>query len=135
MAHGLEVRVPLLDRRLVEFALSLPDRLLIRPGHTKILFRRAIEKWLPPEVLSRPKYGFSPPFKEWVRAGRGEKALRRLRSGSLCRDGLLDVRALERRIAAGMPRRWNKLWLLLVLEHWYGTWIAKSRAPVQSVPA
>ena len=135
MAHGLEVRVPLLDRRLVEFALALPDRLLLRPGHTKILFRRAIEKWVPGEILARPKYGFSPPFKDWVRAGRGEKALRRLRSGSLCRDGLLDVRALERRIAAGMPRRWNKLWLLLVLEHWYGTWIAKSKFPLQSVPA
>jgi asparagine synthase (glutamine-hydrolysing) len=135
MAHGLEVRVPLLDRRLVEFALSLPDHLLVRPGHTKILFRRAIEEWVPREILDRPKYGFSPPFKEWVRSGGGGKALRRLRSGSLCRDGLLDVRALERRISSGMPRRWNKLWLLLVLEHWYETWISKSTRLAERVPA
>ena len=135
MAHGLEVRVPLLDRRIVEFALSLPDSLLVRPGRTKILFRRAIEEWVPREILNRPKYGFSPPFKNWVRTGGGEKALARLRSGALVRDGLLNVRALEKRIASGMPRRWNKLWLLLVLEHWYGTWIAKSRDPAERIPA
>ena len=128
MAHGLEVRVPLLDRRLVEFALSLPDALLVRPGDTKILFRRAIESWLPREILERPKYGFSPPFKDWVKAGRGGDAIRRLRRGFLCRDGILDVDALERRVAGGMPRRWNKLWLLLVLEHWYENWIVRSRA-------
>ncbi|MGH9441619.1 MAG: asparagine synthase (glutamine-hydrolyzing) [Thermoanaerobaculia bacterium] len=135
MAHGLEVRVPLLDRALVEFAMSLPDDMLLRPGKTKILFRRAIESWLPREILDRPKYGFSPPFKQWVRSGGGEKALGQLRTGSLSQDGLLDVRALERRVAGGMPRRWNKVWLLLVLEHWYKTWIVDSRVRAESVPA
>ncbi len=134
MAHGLEVRDPLLDRALVEFALSLPDELLVRPGHTKILFRRAIEDWLPREILNRPKYGFSPPFKDWVRSGGGSDAFARLRKGFLSRDGILDVRALERRVSSGMPRRWNKVWLLLVLEHWYGTWIGKSRSEARSIP-
>jgi len=123
MAHGLEVRVPLLDHRVVELALSLPDALLVRPGATKILFRRAIEPWVPAEILDRPKYGFSPPFKGWVRADAGKEGLARLRDGWLCRDGIMDLRAMERRTASGMPRRWNKLWLLLVLEHWYRKWI------------
>ena len=126
MAHGLEVRVPLLDRAVVEFALSLPDHLLVRPGATKILFRRAIEPWLPRPILTRPKYGFSPPFKQWVRAGGGEKALGDLRRGFLVRDGVVDLNAVERRIAGGMPRRWNKLWLLTVLESWYRRWIVKA---------
>ncbi|HET7453646.1 MAG TPA: asparagine synthase C-terminal domain-containing protein, partial [Thermoanaerobaculia bacterium] len=124
MAHGLEVRVPLLDRRLVEFALSLPDAELVRPGTTKILFRRAIGPWLPSAILDRRKYGFSPPFKQWVSRDGGKSALELLRGGALSRDGLLDVRAFERRIAAGMPRRWNKLWLLVVAERWYRRWIA-----------
>ena len=127
MAHGLEVRVPLLDRRLVEFALSLPDAELVRPGATKILFRRAIAPWLPTAILDRPKYGFSPPFKQWVSEDGGRAALALLRRSPLVRDGLLDPRALERRIAAGMSRRWNKLWLLVVLERWYRRWIAAAR--------
>jgi asparagine synthase (glutamine-hydrolysing) len=135
MVHGLEVRVPLLDRRVVEFGLSLPDELLVRPGRTKILFRQAIETWLPREILDRIKYGFSPPFKQWARAGGGLAAFRRLRNGSLCRDGLLDVRALERRVARGMPRRWNKVWLLLVLDHWYENWIARPVPEVEKIPA
>jgi len=129
MAHGLEVRVPLLDRRVVEFALGLADDQLVRPGATKILFRRAIEPWLPREILERPKYGFSPPFKQWVAAGNGRPALDRLRRGPLARDGIVDVRALERRIASGMSKRWNKLWLLVVLDRWYARWIAGSRSP------
>jgi asparagine synthase (glutamine-hydrolysing) len=124
MAHGLEVRVPLLDRSVVEFALSLTDEQLVRPGSTKILFRKSIAPWLPRPILERPKYGFSPPFKRWVRAEGGEKALCRLRNGILAREGIVDVAAVERRIAAGMPRRWNKLWLLLVLESWYRRWVA-----------
>src|SRR5512142_386183 len=108
MAHGLEVRVPLLDRRVVEFALSLADEQLVRPGATKILFRRAIAPWLPQEILDRPKYGFSPPFKQWVAADNGRPALDRLRRGALARAGIVDVRGLERRIARGMSKRWNK---------------------------
>jgi asparagine synthase (glutamine-hydrolysing) len=127
MAHGLEVRVPLLDRRLVEFALGLADDQLVRPGATKILFRRAIEPWLPREILDRPKYGFSPPFKQWVAAANGRPALDRLRRGALAKDGIVDVRALERRIASGMSKRWNKLWLLVVLDRWYSRWISGVR--------
>jgi asparagine synthase (glutamine-hydrolysing) len=126
MAHGLEVRVPLLDRRVVEFALSLADEQLVRPGATKILFRRSIAPWLPKEILDRPKYGFSPPFKQWVAAGGGRPALDRLKRGALARDGIVDVRALERRIAAGMGKRWNKLWLLVVLDRWYARWVAEA---------
>lgn len=137
MAHGLEVRVPLLDRRLVEFCLSLPDHLLVRPGASKILFRRAIEPWLPRPILDRPKYGFSPPFKQWVRAGGGEKALNNLRRGYLARDGVVDLNAVERRIAGGMPRRWNKLWLLTVLEAWYRRWVVEGAhaSPANAEPA
>ena len=128
MAHGLEVRVPLLDRRVVELALSLPDEALVRPGATKILFRDAIAPWLPAAIMARPKYGFSPPFKRWVSAERGRIALERLRRGPLAADGLLDVRALSRRVTAGMPKRWNKLWQLVVFDRWYRRWIVGTAA-------
>ena len=59
MAHGLEVRVPFLDRDLVEFAWSIPSRLKMRGNTTKHLFRRAMSGMLPEHTLKKPKWGFS----------------------------------------------------------------------------
>lgn len=125
MAHGLEVRVPLLDHRLVEMALSLPDRLLASARQTKILFREAIRPWVAPAIASRGKYGFSPPFKSWASENDGTTLLAALENGRLRRDGLLRVDRLARLIEAGVPRRWNKLWLMFTLEAWYRRWIVE----------
>jgi len=69
MAHGLEVRVPLLDHRLVEFALSLPPRWLVSPlpVEGKRLLRDVAIPLLPPRVLNRPKQGFVVPLNNWMR--------------------------------------------------------------------
>jgi asparagine synthase (glutamine-hydrolysing) len=68
MAHGLEVRVPLLDHRLVEFALSLPPRWLVSPlpVEGKRLLRGVAIPLLPPRILDRPKQGFVVPLNEWM---------------------------------------------------------------------
>jgi len=57
MACSLEVRVPLLDHTLVEFALTIPIELKVKGMHTKHLFRQALAPWLPPIILNRPKRG------------------------------------------------------------------------------
>ena len=67
MARSLEVRVPLLDVELVEFAATLPQSLRIRSGRLKYLFRKAMTPLLPRTVLSKPKQGFSAPVGEWLR--------------------------------------------------------------------
>jgi asparagine synthase (glutamine-hydrolysing) len=67
MAHGLEVRVPLLSRALVEFSLSLPDRAKRHLGKGKRVLRQAIEPRAPREALHRPKAGFLPPVDRWFR--------------------------------------------------------------------
>lgn len=123
MALGLEARVPLLDRQLVEYAFSLPPERLVQPGSTKIAFREAIAPWLPAEILTRPKYGFSPPFKSWVQGPRQEAALSLLARGDLAADGILDVAEVRSLVRRGSPRRNGKLWLLLNLEAWYRRWI------------
>lgn len=68
MAHGLEVRVPLLDHRLVEFALSLPPRWLVSPlpVEGKRLLRDVATPLLPPRILDRPKQGFVVPLNKWM---------------------------------------------------------------------
>jgi asparagine synthase (glutamine-hydrolysing) len=125
MAVGLEARVPLLDRGLVEYAFSLPARRLLRPGATKIAFRAAVEPWIPESIRTRPKAGFSPPFKGWIRGPGRESALRMLERGFLSSDGVIDAAAFRALVEGGTQRRHNKLWLLLSLEAWYGRWIAR----------
>lgn len=126
MAAGLECRVPLLDRKLVEYAFSLRPQRLLRPGATKVAFREAVEPWVPEAVRKRPKAGFSPPFKRWVGGPERESALRMLEGDLLASDGVIDATAVRALVERGAQRRYNKLWLLLCLEAWYGRWIRRS---------
>ena len=66
MACSLEVRVPLLDHTLVEFALSMPMDLKLKRFRTKHVLREALAPWLPPAVLRQPKRGFNPPLEFWL---------------------------------------------------------------------
>lgn len=67
MAHALEIRSPLLDYRIIEFAATLPDHLKLDKNKGKIVLRSLAEKRLPKEVLSHPKAGFSIPAAQWLR--------------------------------------------------------------------
>jgi asparagine synthase (glutamine-hydrolysing) len=69
MANSLEVRVPFLDYRLVEFIESLPPGLKLRGFTGKYLHKKALEKWLPKDVIYRQKKGFVNPIEEWFRTG------------------------------------------------------------------
>ena len=128
MSVGLEARVPLLDRRLVEYAFSLPPARLLEPGRTKIAFRRAVEPWVPEQIRTRAKAGFSPPFRRWIGGPARETAFRMLDRGNLARDRVLDPRAVRTLFRARTQRRYNKLWMLLNLESWYTRWIVRPRA-------
>jgi len=66
MANGLEVRVPLLDYKLVEFAMALPDRFQLNGRTTKYLFKKAMEGYLPRKILYRAKRGFNSPVAHWI---------------------------------------------------------------------
>ncbi|HET9130282.1 MAG TPA: asparagine synthase C-terminal domain-containing protein, partial [Terriglobia bacterium] len=72
MANSLEARVPLLDFRIVEFVESLPPNLRLRPLCAKYLHKKAIEKWLPNEVVYRQKKGFINPVDKWLRGSMGD---------------------------------------------------------------
>ncbi len=123
MAAGLEARVPLLDRQLLEYAFSLPPERIVRPGATKIAFREAIRPWLPEAILTRSKSGFSPPFKRWVGGEARQTALRILEESDLAADGVIDPRGVRVLVESGTQRRHSKLWMLLNLEAWYRRWI------------
>jgi asparagine synthase (glutamine-hydrolysing) len=67
MAVGLEAREPLLDHRLMEFAASLPENMRVRRGQGKYLMKHTMERYLPKDILYRPKMGFVTPIAQWLR--------------------------------------------------------------------
>src|SRR5205807_8613959 len=69
MAHSMEVRTPFLDFRLAELACSIPGSLKIRDGKLKYILRRVAARYVPPEILARPKEGFVLPKNSWLRQG------------------------------------------------------------------
>ena len=136
MAHSLELRSPLLDHRVVELGLALPETLKFRGREGKVAFRRAFADELPPPVAARGKSGFGVPLARWFRA--------ELRP--LARDLLLDDRArsrgwfraetVERVLAEHAAERADHghvLWTLCMLELWQRTHVdaeAPAAAPV-----
>ena len=81
MAHSLEVRAPMLDHRLIEFCFSqVPDHWKVNNGEARRLQRLLAERWLPPDLDTRRKQGFSIPVNEWLRAEGENKLMSRMES-------------------------------------------------------
>jgi asparagine synthase (glutamine-hydrolysing) len=119
MAHGLETRVPLLDRRLVEFALALPPGQKIRGRTKKYVFKAAVEPLLPREIVHRKKSGFNAPASPWSRGALRQYVSRIVVAG----DGPvpLDRAALQRLVSEHASSRADhgfKIWALLMLRLW-----------------
>ncbi len=120
MAHSLEVRVPLLDHRLVEWASGLPPALKLKRGTGKYILKKTLEADLPKEVLYRPKMGFSVPLASWLRggplAGRVREALM---TGAVAQCGYFKHSVLNDLVnqhVAGRSDHSTVLWSLLMLD-------------------
>jgi asparagine synthase (glutamine-hydrolysing) len=117
MAHSREVRLPFLDRRLAELALSLPPGFLIRDGLTKAPLRDAVRDLVPAEVLARrDKVGFEPPQARWLgsEAGRAWAAEVLLDAD----DPAIDRAAVEDDVRAGAWRDPDALWRAMNVVLW-----------------
>jgi asparagine synthase (glutamine-hydrolysing) len=136
MAHSLEVRVPLLDHRLVEFAATLPLRARLRGRTTKYLLKRALRGLVPDATLDGPKRGFAVPLGRWFRGPLRDFARDLLLSpGSRARD-VFERRAIERLIEGG-PRPDDlglKLWTVLSFELWCRAYLTAPPAVLHEVP-
>ncbi len=119
MAVSLEAREPLLDHRLIEFAAALPERLRLRSGQGKWLMKQAMRRYLPDEILFRPKQGFVTPISQWLRGPLAGPARAIGNSTALARTGWFDGAALSR-IAeehiGGRADHGRLLWQLLMLD-------------------
>jgi asparagine synthase (glutamine-hydrolysing) len=119
MAVGLEAREPLLDHRLIEFAASLPEAMRTRQGQGKWLMKRTMKRYLPDDILYRPKQGFVTPIAQWFRGPLADTARAIGESASLARTGWFDGRRLGTLAAAhiaGTSDHSRLLWQLLMLD-------------------
>jgi asparagine synthase (glutamine-hydrolysing) len=124
MAHSLELRSPLLDDRVVELGLSLPDGLKLAGREGKLALRRAFGADLPPEVAVRGKSGFGVPLARWFREELRDLAGDLLLGEGARERGWFRPEAVERLLVdheAGRADHGHRLWTLAMLELWLRT--------------
>jgi len=129
MAHSLEVRSAFLDTDVVEYVASLPGSMKIYAGQTKYLLKKAAARYLPDEMIQRPKEGFLMPIAQWMRTELEPYVRETLHESRLSVHGLFDaaaVRALVNRLytpgADYMVA--NKVLALIVFQEWHEMYLA-----------
>jgi len=137
MANGLELRVPFLDHKLVEFAATLPNASKIHGKGGKTILRKAMRGVLPDAIVDRPKKGFPIPIGSWLRT-----SLRQFTRDHLLAADSACGRYVERGEIARLVReheerkadRSQEIWTLLVFEFWHRHFIEERRRPADAQP-
>jgi asparagine synthase (glutamine-hydrolysing) len=125
MGVSLEGRVPFLDHKFVEFAMSIPTQVKLRNGTLKFILKKAVRGVIPDSIIDRPKQGFGVPVREWFFDRFGEMATSRLRRFCAETD-LLDWTAVQELLQG---RKRASAWPLLNLAMWWETFIAGKAQP------
>jgi asparagine synthase (glutamine-hydrolysing) len=129
MGVSLEGRVPFLDHKFVELALSIPSAVKTKNGELKYILKKAVRGVIPDSVIDRKKQGFGVPVYEWFFGALGDRTRREL--DYFCREtDILDSRAINRLAAQNQG---SQLWYLLNLALWWKHFIADE--PIDSLPA
>jgi asparagine synthase (glutamine-hydrolysing) len=121
MAVSLETRVPLLDHRVVEFAWTLPLRCKIRAGQGKWSLRQVLYRYVPRELVERPKSGFAIPLGAWLRGELRDWADSLLDASRLRQEGYFRPEPVQQKWAEHLSgqREWEtQLWSVLMFETW-----------------
>ncbi|MFM0208843.1 asparagine synthase (glutamine-hydrolyzing) [Paraburkholderia sediminicola] len=121
MRVSLETRIPFLDRRVVEFAWTIPLSMKVRDGKGKQLLRKLLDLHVPRQLIDRPKQGFAVPIAAWLRGELREWASDLLDGTRLRNEGFFNASAVEslwRQHLAGTHNWQNQLWAILMFEAW-----------------
>ena len=136
MKVALELRSPFLDAELGELASRIDSSLKVRGGTQKYLLKKLSERYLPRDVIYRPKRGFSLPLTHWLRNELAPSLNRLLPGGNLTREGWFNKGCIEQLIrehASGRFDHTHRLWALLWLELWHRLFIERSMKPGDSL--
>jgi asparagine synthase (glutamine-hydrolysing) len=133
MAHSLEVREPLMDHKLVEWAATLPSHLKLRGGNGKHFLKKAMEPHLPTDVLYRPKMGFAVPLARWFRGPLRARIRASLLDGPTLDGGWLNpavVRTMVEEHESGLHDHSTPLWTMLMFDAFLRNSMGEARMPV-----
>jgi asparagine synthase (glutamine-hydrolysing) len=117
MAHGLEVRVPILDHCFVEWAAAVPPHLKLTLRQGKAIFKTAMEPYLPREILYRKKMGFSIPLAQWLRGPWRAVAHARLTAPAMEMSGMFDMNTIGKLLKQHDDGAYNRsaaIWALMM---------------------
>ena len=129
MAHALEVRVPFLDYRFVEFCATIPGKYKLKGFTTKAIFRSAMKGILPKEILNRGKQGYSLPIKNWLRRELHDYMIDLLTTSPLMSE-MFNPKYIQRLIKEHLDYKANHnhvLWALMNLAIWHRLFIEGGR--------
>lgn len=129
MAHSIEMRVPLLDYRLVELAAGLPDRYKLNLFQSKIIFKKAFKDLIPKQILDRPKRGFSTPINEWIRREKSEITEILFSSDSVGNEIFKrsEIDQLLYKHRQGREDYSASIYTLLILDAWHRTFLENQK--------
>ncbi len=128
MSVSLEGREPLLDHRILEFASRLPSDFKLHNNQTKRIFRDVLYKYVPKELVDRPKQGFLSPVGGWLRNELNDYLRYYTDSERLKKQGVFDDRTVSKMVKTFMSSDGEspqKLWHFLVFQLWYNRWCSK----------
>jgi asparagine synthase (glutamine-hydrolysing) len=121
MVHSLEVRVPILDYRIVEFALNLDESFKRYKGEDKYLLKQLLYDYAPPSLFNRPKWGFGLPLVTWLKEDLKYMIDENLNQHAVESIGVVKfsmVAQLLHRFQKGESHLYNRIWLLILLHKW-----------------
>jgi asparagine synthase (glutamine-hydrolysing) len=124
MAHGLEVRSPLLDRRIVEFAFNIPTPQKMPRLQAKHLLRKLAAARLPADILKLPKHGFTAPIGAWIAGSCADRFRDEVLGSDSYVRSVLDTRLIKSRLEehrSGQADHSFELWAVWMLERWSRT--------------
>jgi asparagine synthase (glutamine-hydrolysing) len=127
MAASLKVRVPLLDHRVVEFSVRIPETMKYRHGNGKRILKKLLARYVPSALFERPKMGFGVPIDNWLRRPLKVLLLDYCSARRLEIEGLFYQNVLSQKIHEYLIGQCNhhfRLWAILMWEMWHERWLS-----------